>query len=151
MAKRISTTRQKKTPATRSTARTPSTGTASATERQVLAFAEQLGYVAGSIQSKAGGMIDRETLSRQVTGVRDGAKQLLTQLAAGVATRVRRKAPAPKRIARKGRSGGMVDAPGKKHRKPAPAGPADAVTRAQEAKLRAASPMAKTFRHRARG
>ena len=119
-------------------------------ERQVLAFAEQLGYVAGSIQSKAGSLIDRKTLSRQVAGVRDGAKHLLAQLAREMTTRVRR-APAPGRPARKARSGGTVDAPGKKHRKPAPAGPAKAMTRSQTAKLRAAAPMAKTYRHRARG
>ena len=58
---------------------------AGALERQVLAFAEQLGYVAGSIQSKAEGLADRDRLSRQVTGVRDSAKRLLEQLASGVA------------------------------------------------------------------
>src|ERR1051325_768510 len=95
---------------------------ASALERQVLAFAEQLGYVAGSIHSKAESLVDRKALSRQVISVRDGAKQLLEQLASGVTSRVQR-APAPKRPVRKARSGGAVDAPGKKHRKPAPPGP----------------------------
>ena len=118
-------------------------------EDQVLAFAEQLGYVAGSIQSKAEGLTDREKLSRQVAGVRDGAKRLLQQLASGVASRVRR-TPAPKRPVRKARSGGTVDAPGKRHRKPPPAGPSAQITRTQTAKLRAAAPMAKTFRRRAR-
>ena len=127
MAKRSSTTRQtKNSTATRSSAPTPSAESASVMERQVLAFAEQLGYVAGSIQSKAGGVVDRKTLSRQVAGVRDGAKHLLAQLAREVTTRVRR-APAPAtKQARPARSGGAVDAPGKKHRKPAPAGPAKA-------------------------
>jgi hypothetical protein len=152
MAKRSSTTRQTKTKttSTRSAARTPATEAAGAVERQVLAFAEQLGYVAGSIRSKAGGLMDRGTLSRQVSGVRDGAKHLLAQLAREVTTRVRR-APAPSRAPRKARSGGTVDAPGKKHRKPAPAGPAKAMTRSQTAKVHAAAPMAKTYRHRARG
>jgi hypothetical protein len=60
MAKRSSTTgNTKKTTATRSSAPTPSAESASVMERQVLAFAEQLGYVAGSIQSKAGGVVDR--------------------------------------------------------------------------------------------
>jgi len=119
MAKRSSTTKQTKTAPTRLAARTPAAEAAGVVERQVLAFAEQLGYVAGSIQSKAGGLMDRETLSRQVSGVRDGAKHLLAQLAREVTTRVRR-APAPSRAPRKARSGGTVDAPGKKHRKPAP-------------------------------
>src|SRR6187455_2367932 len=94
MAKRSSTTKQTKTAPTRLAARTPAAEAAGVVERQVLAFAEQLGYVAGSIQSKAGGLMDRETLSRQVSGVRDGAKHLLAQLAREVTTRVRR-APAP--------------------------------------------------------
>jgi hypothetical protein len=44
----------------------------------------------------------------------------------------------------------MVDAPGKKHRK-APPNPDATVAGSQAAKLRAATPMAKTKRHRARG
>ena len=120
-------------------------------ERQVLAFAEQLGYVAGSIQSRAGSLTDRKALSRQVSSVRDGAKQLLDQLAGEVKKRVRQTPAPPPPRARQARSGGTVDAPGKKHRKPAPAGPAKATTRSQTAKVLAAAPMAKTFRHRARG
>jgi hypothetical protein len=150
MPKRSRTTRQAKATSTRSAARTPAPEAPGAVERQVLAFAEQLGYVAGSIQSKAGDLMERETLSRQVAGVRDGAKHLLAQLARQVTTRVRR-APAPEQAPRTVRSGGTVDAPGKKHRKPAPAGPAKATTRSQTAKVRAATPMAKTYRRRARG
>jgi len=118
-------------------------------ERQVLAFAEQLGYVAGSIQSKAEGLADRENLSRQVTGVRDSAKRLLDQLASGVASRVRR-TPAPKRPMRKARSGGTVDAPGKKHRKPAPAGPPAAAARTRNTRVSAAAPRARAAGHRPR-
>lgn len=122
---------------------------AGALERQVLAFAEQLGYVAGSIQTRAEGLADRKRLSRQVTGVRDSAKRLLEQLASGVASRVRR-TPTPKRPARKARSGGTVDAPGKKHRKPAPAGPAAAPERAQNARVRAATHTLKQRTYRPR-
>ena len=110
----------------------------SALERQVLAFAEQLGYVAGSIESRVDSRIDREKLSRQVTSVRDGAKRLLEQLASGVASRVRRP-PAPKRPVRKARSGGTVDAPGKKHRKPAPAAPPPAAERTRNSNMQAAT------------
>ena len=138
MAKRNRKTTQPKTQ--------PTTG---ALERQVLAFAEQLGYAAGSLQSKAEGMMDREALSRQVIGVRDGAKQLLTQLASGVAARVRR-TPAPARPMRKARSGGAVDAPGKKHRKPAPAGPPAAAARARNTRVSAAAPRARAAGHRPR-
>jgi hypothetical protein len=117
-------------------------------ERQLLAFAEQLGYVAGSIQSKAGHVVDRQTLSRQVSGVRDGAKHLLAQLAREVRTRVRRTPPA--KPARKARSGGTVDAPGKKHRKPAPAGPPASADRSRNARVRTTTPTAKMLTHRAR-
>ena len=141
MAKRSSTKQTKRDPA--------AAKAASGLERQVLAFAEQLGYVAGSIQSKTEGLVDRKALSRQVTSVRDGAKHLLEQLATGVASRVRRK-PAPKRPVRKARSGGTVDAPGKKHRKPAPAGPPSADARARNTRVSAAAPRARVIGHRPR-
>ena len=129
--------------------KTTQTAPVSGLERQVLAFAEQLGYVAGSIESRAEGWKDREKLSRQLTSVRDGAKQLLGQLASGVASRVRR-APAPKRPVRKARSGGTVDAPGKKHRKPAPAGPPAAAARTRNTRVSAAAPRSRAAGHRPR-
>jgi hypothetical protein len=115
----------------------------------VIAFAEHLGHVAGTIHSKAEGVIDRKALSRQVTSVRDGAKHLLEQLASGVASRVRRTA-APKRPVRRARSGGTVDAPGKKHRKPAPAGPPPAAERTRNARMRAANHISNQLPHRPR-
>jgi len=120
---------------------------AGALERQVIAFAEQLGYVAGSLQSKTEGLIDRKRLSQQVASVRDGAKHLLEQLATGVTSRVRRR-PARKKPVRKARSGGTVDAPGKKHRKPAPAGPPSAAARARNTRVSAAAPRAMVHRPR---
>jgi hypothetical protein len=120
----------------------------SALERQVEAFAEQLGYVAGSIESRAEGWMDVDKLSRQVASVRDGAKQLLDSLASGVASRVRRKPPA--RPVRKARSGGTVDAPGKKHRKPAPAGPPASMSRARNTQVSGAAPRARAAGHRPR-
>lgn len=117
-------------------------------EDQLEAFAEQLGYVAGTIETRADGLVDRKKLSRQLTTVRDGARRLLDQLATGVAARVRRKA-APKRPVRKARSGGTVDAPGKKHRKPAAAPPPPAAERARNARMRATTHKT-TVSHRAR-
>ena len=119
-------------------------------ERQVLAFAEQLGYVAGSIQSRTEGLVDRKALSRQVASVRDGAKQLLDQLASGVKSRVRRTPATPKRPVRKARSGGAVDAPGKKHRKPAPAGPPASLARARNTQVNGAAPRSRAAGYRAR-
>jgi hypothetical protein len=51
---------------------------------------------------------------------------------------------------RKARSGGAVDAPGKKHRKPAPAGPPPAAERAHNARMRAATHISKQIPSRAR-
>jgi hypothetical protein len=120
-----------------------------ALERQVEAFAEQLGYVAGSLESRAEGWMDVDKLSRQVASVRDGAKQLLDSLATGVASRVRRPKPASRPV-RKARSGGTVDAPGKKHRKPAPAGPPAAMARARNTRVSGAAPRARAAGHRPR-
>lgn len=127
----------------------PTASKTGALERQVLAFAEQLGYVAGSIESRTEGWMDREKLSRQISSVRDGAKQLLDKLASGVASRVRR-APAAKGKVARSRSGGTVDAPGKKHRKPAPAGPPAAAARARNTRVSGAAPRARAAGHRPR-
>jgi hypothetical protein len=51
----------------------------------------------------------------------------------------------------KGRSGGVVDAPGKKHRKPMPADPGANIAVSQAAKMRTARTMVKTNRRRGRG
>jgi hypothetical protein len=135
MAKRSSTTK-----------RTSQSSTA--LESQILAFAEQLGYVAGTIETRADGLVDRKKLSRQLTTVRDGARRLLDQLATGVAG-VGRKS-APKRAVRRARSGGTVDAPGKKHRKPAAAPPPPAAERARNALMQAAAHKSTRVSHRAR-
>jgi len=137
MAKRNSTTKKPGKSAT--AARHEAAASVGAIEQQVLAFAEQLGYAAGTIRTKASGALDHEALARQIAGVRDGAKRMLDQLASGVASRVRRQ-PAPKPPVRKARSGGTVDAPGKKHRKPAPAGPPAAAARARNTRVSAAAP-----------
>jgi hypothetical protein len=126
--------------------------TADAMEQRVVAFAEHLGRIAGAFQAKAEGWMDRQALTRQITSVRDGAAELLEQLAGG-ATKAspRRPAAAPARKDTKGRSGGVVDAPGKKHRKPIPtdAGPTRGAS--QAAKMRTAKTMVKTNRRRGRG
>lgn len=125
--------------------------TAAGMEQQVMAFAEQLGRMAGTLQSKADGWIDREALHTQVTTLRDGAARLLEHFAAG-AKETSKKKPAPAApTSAKGRSGGGVDGPGKKHRTPAPAGPAANREDSQAAKLRAAKTMVKTPRRRGRG
>jgi hypothetical protein len=92
-------------------------------EEYVVAFAAQLGRIAGTVQTRAEGWMDRESLSKQIAGVRDGAAALLKRLAAGTAKSAKRKRSGGSRGRNKGRSGGVVDAPGKKHRGPAPVDP----------------------------
>jgi hypothetical protein len=118
-------------------------------EQRLATFAEQLGWMAGTIHAKAEGWMEGDTLSKQIASVRDTAAQLLDQLT-GVTTTATEKqsAVAATRRQNKGRSGGVVDAPGKKHRKPAAAGAK--VADSQAAKLRAAKTMAKTNRRRGR-
>jgi len=119
-------------------------------EQRVVAFAEQLGRMVATIQAKAEGWMDRETLNRQIASVRDGAANLLEQLAdATKATKT--SAAVAARGGNKGRSGGTVDAPGKRHRKPAPNDPQANVARSQANKLRTAKTMEKTSRRRGRG
>ena len=145
-------------------------GSGSAEDR-VIALAEQLGRIVGTMQAKAGGLLDRDALMQQVSQVRDGATHLLEQLGVGGSDqpqtgstgegkpqpaqvsssapnsgghdgnrsrqrnsrgaagggRDKASAEGPAGTARqnnqqttRGRSGGVVDAPGKKHRKPVP-------------------------------
>jgi len=125
---------------------------ADAMEKRVVAFAEQLGRIAGTFQAKAEGWMDREALNKQIASVRDAAADLLEQLA-GRATKAPKKKPATTvpRGGTKGRSGGVVDAPGKKHRKPMPTDPGASIADSQAAKIRTAMTMVKTNRRRGRG
>lgn len=136
---------------TRTTGVTAAT-TADAVEPRVVAFAAQLGRIAGTIHGKAGSWMDREMLRNQIASVRDGAAHLLEELAGG-ATKASRKRPVAAAAGggNKGRSGGVVDAPGKKHRKPAPRDPDANMAASQTAKMRAAKTMVKTTRRRGRG
>ena len=49
-------------------------------ENRMLAFAEQLGRIVGTVQAKAEGWLDRDALSAQISTVRDSASELLNQL-----------------------------------------------------------------------
>jgi hypothetical protein len=130
----------------------PGATTADAIEQRVLAFAEQVGRVAGTLQAKADGWMQRETLHTQIASVRDGAAELLEQLAGG-GTKASNETPAAARVRRAttGRCGGVVDAPGKTHRKPMPRDPDASRAESQAAKMRTAKTMTKTNRRRGRG
>src|SRR5262245_14384254 len=113
--------------------------TADEIEQRVVAFAEQLERIVGTVQAKAEGWLDRRTLNEQIASVRDGASELLEQLAGGATkTSKKRPAAAARRGGNKGRSGGVVDAPGKKRRKPLPSDPGANVAASQRAKMRTA-------------
>jgi hypothetical protein len=132
------------------------TTTANAMEQRVMAFAEQLGRIAATIHAKAEGWMDRETLNEQIASVRDGAAHLLEQLAGGATKAPKKKADVASarrgnNRGNKGRSGGVVDAPGKKHRKAAPTDPDASIADSQADKMRMAKTMAKTYRRRGRG
>jgi len=121
--------------------------------QRVVAFGEQLGRLAGTFQAKAEGWLDPAALNRQIAGVRDGAADLLGQLAAGTATPVKKKrkrSPSVGLERAKGRSGGAVDAPGKKHRPPPPTARGASSATSQATKARAATTKVKTNRPRAR-
>jgi hypothetical protein len=121
-------------------------------EQRVLAFAEQLGRIAGTVQAKTAGWMDGDALMKELARVRDGAADLLQQLTADAPAVPENKptaGAAPRRS--RGRSGGMVDAPRKKHRPPMPTGPGANRADSQAAKMRAAKTMVKTSRLRGRG
>jgi hypothetical protein len=122
-----------------------------ALEQRVVAFAEQLGRIAGTFQAKAEGWMDRDALTKQIASVRDGAAELLEHLAGGATKSAARVPAASAHRNITGRSGGVVDAPGKKHRKPMAAGPGASLAASQAAKMRSAKTMVKTNRRRGRG
>jgi hypothetical protein len=132
------------------TATAPGTATADPMEQRLVAFAEQLGRIVGTIQAKAEGWMDRENLNKQIVSVRDGAAHLLEQLAEATKATKTPAAAAPRR-GNKGRSGGVVDAPGKRHRKPTRKDQSAKIARSQAEKLRTAKTMKKTNRRRGRG
>ena len=112
-----------------------------AIEQKVVQFAEQLGYVVGTIQARAEGWLDRDTLKGQITSVRKAAADLLAQVTPPVRPRrkVKPAAAARKQAAKPAPKGrGPVDAPGKRHRKPAAESPSVKHSDERIAKLRTA-------------
>jgi hypothetical protein len=90
----------------------PVTATVDGLEERVLAFAEQLGRIAGTVQAKTAGWMDGDALKKDLARVRDGATDLLQQLTADaqpVAVSRPPGDPAPKRS--RGRNGGIVTGP----------------------------------------
>ena len=88
-------------------------------EQKVLALAEEMGRLIGTVQAKAEGLLDPQNMRDQLTRIQEGATDLLAHLGNAVGKSA---ASAPQSAGRnsRGRSGGKVDAPGKKHRPPPP-------------------------------
>lgn len=97
--------------------------TAKTVDRRVVALAEQLGRLVGTVRGKADRIAGR-------------GKSTAKPSAAARVT---------------GRSGGVVDAPGKKHRKPVKLAAPVNIAKAQAAKVRNTKSMAKTKQTRGRG
>jgi hypothetical protein len=125
--------------------------TAAALEQRAMALAEELGRIAGTLHGRAEGWMDREALAKQITSVRDSAAALLDQVTGATKPAPEEPSVAPARQNAKGRSGGVVDAPGKRHRKPPPADPNATRVASQAVKMRSARTMVKTNRRRGRG
>jgi hypothetical protein len=108
--------------AARKTAQTLAAGSAAAAdgiEPRMVAFAEQLGRLIGTVEAKAEGWLDGKTLNAELARIRDGASELIDRVnRARVSVSQRKPVAAPAAAARPGR--GAVDAPGKRHRKAPP-------------------------------
>jgi hypothetical protein len=96
--------------------------------------------------------MEGDTLKNELASVRDGAADLVHQLTGETPIAPTRNATdVTKPQKAQGRSGGIVDAPGKRHRPRLPADPDARRADSQAAKMRGAKTMAKTSRHRGRG
>jgi hypothetical protein len=69
---------------------------AASMENRMLAFAEQLGRIVGTVQAKAEGWLDRDALTAQIATVRDSASDLLNQLGGGTPKKTAASRPAAK-------------------------------------------------------
>jgi hypothetical protein len=101
----------------------------SGAEPKVIVLAEKLGTFLGRAQNRVDGVLENEMVRQRAGQIRDGATALVEQVnraGAAVAKTVAKARPTAKKskaksaTATKGRSGGVVDAPGKRHRKPPP-------------------------------
>jgi hypothetical protein len=114
--------------AVRKSAQTDKRGTADTAgdliEESVVAFAEQLGSLVGTVQARAEGWLDRKELSKEVGRIRDSAASLLDEMNRKF-TEQRREAAKQTPTSATRPSRGPVDAPGKRHRKPVPQEPID--------------------------
>jgi len=84
--------------------------------QQAIALAEQLGRIAGTIEGTAEAWLNRQTLTDQLTRVRDGATEMLDTLTNGTKREKTTKGAASATT----RGADPAHAPGKQRRKPGP-------------------------------
>ncbi len=99
------------------------TGTTSdAMEERLLAFADQMGTMVGTVQRRAEGWLESEAVRAEVARIKDSASDLLEyhEFARAVAGSKGKRAPRSVATPAKVSKRGPVDAPGKQHRKPPP-------------------------------
>jgi hypothetical protein len=85
-------------------------------EKKLVAFAEHLGWLVGTVQAKAEGWLDPTVLTKEIARIRDSAADLLAHVNREDTSQ--RKTPAKRTATAATRPGrGLVDAPGKRRRK----------------------------------
>jgi hypothetical protein len=118
-------------------------------EEHVVAFAEQLGRLIGTVESNSERWVDQKALNDQLTQIRDGAVELLNHLGGAIASGRAAAKPQktqPKAATPVGRSGGTVDAPGKTHRKMARGAPGTKHSDERISKIKTAKTMRRGHR-----
>ena len=130
------------------------TSTADAMEQRLVAFAEQVGRIAGTVSARAEGLMDRDALKQQIADVRDSASELLEHLSDGVTSLAKRtvgkgtaKAAPPAKMPAED----LVHAPGKKHRKPMPKDPRAVAADTKHSRGATAKSSVKPMKRRGRG
>src|ERR1700692_3767090 len=68
------------------TTRGSATPAADTVEQRLVAFAEQLGRIVGTVQARADGWLERRTLTEELTRIRDGAADLLNHVGSETAS-----------------------------------------------------------------
>jgi hypothetical protein len=98
---------------------------ASGFEQRVVEFAEQLGWMVGTAEAKTHKWLDPAQLTNKLTGIRDGALELLNHIHANAPSALSpNESESPTGSLKSPRIRVPVDpvhAPGKRHRKPQPA------------------------------
>jgi len=97
MAKRSSSSKPNDSPSKNARSRSSSNSTNGAVEQRVVAVAEQIGRIVGTVQARTEGWIGRKGSGSRASTAKK-----------------------PTRSTARERSGGVVDAPGKRHRRPMP-------------------------------